>query len=865
MPTSWSEKLKQAVELPGKFLANGGHAQQDIPAQHRLLNASGMFVGWWVMDKVRHAVFGVKMKSEGEYVEVPIEEVPAPLRFLHKAIDWDPHSETADNQWKKLAYQLFPGVGAGVGAAVGSIYAFNRNGREQMFKASKTQKVLSLLDADFGAQYAQSAPLRALTAFFGTFSAASGLTFLYGMFLNNAFMAANGAKMFTATGGLAKGNLAPHKAAEAQLGTLKNYIEAGKGDAWAEQFVTKVMQPMFGHELNTPELQAQAVKTLQGKAAGYLKNYSASKKPVAEKDKEFASKIATDLVQALHLDPKNAKLGNANPIVRGFHSFLSGIGLGSVVNVGAQPTAKAGFGYALPVLGSGAAAAGLMLYANSANAATEDTLPDLVASESEPTLTSASTDNNTPTPPAQSTTVDLSIKHPHPEAAGKTPAEYVADAMATHNTNNKGNPPALLKWMGDAQLAVLPTNRMLCAIGLTAGLMLAGNMSKIATGYGLDKKAVDLTKLPTYLKGMHKIIPDYNPNDLLKSRNRLIYYGQWAAYSLGGLLGIKAGTDFAYSNVKNKNKDPHYLEDYLPRVSMHQGETWSWLGAFSGIFGSSSGLFNLPVPGLNYALGLAGRATSMQDRNFMLGGLNGMMSGATTTSFLRLREGMNYLCHYAANNPAETPSQLEFLAYTMLGPIFKDQLTVAHIQRFTEAVHEVRDKYWQEGGIPKEKRKEALATMREVFTGAGLEVLLIDMGLNPGTIAFDQLNGMTGAIGNLGISNKIKTEQDGYHKALAEHLTTYVTQGLISQERADWVKAGIEAMEHGKKMQALAPTPKEALPTPSAEIPSDSKFADKAPHKNSIEELIQRSEKPGNWSEAAQLSKANLAPVAVGG
>ena len=91
----------------------------------------------------------------------------------------------------------------------------------------------------------------------------------------------------------------------------------------------------------------------------------------------------------------------------------------------------------------------------------------------------------------------------------------------------------------------------------------------------------------------------------------------------------------------------------------------------------------------------------------------------------------------------------------MLGPIFKDKLTTEHIQKFTQAVHEVRDKFWQEGGIPKEKRNEAMKVMREVFTGAGLEVLLIDLGLNPGAVAFEQLNGLTGKIGNIGVSDKI--------------------------------------------------------------------------------------------------------------
>lgn len=845
-PMDWKKQFNQAIELPGKFLANGGHAQQDIPAQHRLLNASMMFGGWWALDQVRQVVFGLRMKSEGEYVEVPIEEVPAPLKFLHKSIQWDPHSETPDNQWKKLAYQLIPGAGAGIGAVAGSMYAFERNGRAQQYKATKTQKALSLLDADFAAQYSQSTSLRALSAFFGTFSAASGLTYLYGMFLNNAFAASNGAKIFS--GSLAHGNLAPHRAAEAQMGMLESYVKAGKSDAWAKQFVDRVMEPMFGHELNTPESQANAVKLLQGKAAQYLSEYKASKATPEAKAKQFGNKLATDLASMLHLDPKDARLGNANPIVWHFQNFLSSIGLAKPVAMAAPKNPARSFG-PLPALGAGAAVA-----------------TGLVALNMGSTASAAETTHSSSSSPSLSLH-SMELKHARPNADGKTPAEYVYEAMALHNAQYKGTPPpALLKWMGDAQLAVLPTNRIDCAIGLTAGLMLAGNMAKIATGFGLDGKPVEGGKVPTYLKWMQGAVKDYNPKGL-RPRDRWIKYAQWGVYSLGGMLGVKLGTDFAYRNVKNKNANPEYLEDYLPRVSMHQGETWSWLAAFSGIFGSASGLFALPIPGLNYAVGLASRATSMQDRNFMVGGLNGMMSGATTTSFLRLREGVNYLCHYAVENPAETPAQLEFLAYTMLGPIFKDQVTIEHIQRFTDAVHEVRDRYWQEGGIPKEKRKEALKTMREVFTGAGLEVLLMGMGLNPGAIAFNKLNGLTGTIGNVGITDKIKIEQDAYQHALEGRLPTYVQEGMISAECATWVKAGMEDMRHGRIPPSFTPgaQPCAEPANPSKTTEPQKTFAEKETRKNSIEGLIQRSEKPDDWRDAAKLRREHHAPAALGG
>lgn len=857
----WKAKLTKGLEWPAKFLANGGHAQQDIPSQHRLLNAGGMCAGWLTMDYVRHAAFGVRQKSEGEYVDVKLEEVPLPLRFLHKTIDWDPHSETAENQWKKLAYQMLPGLGAGIGAVAGSMYAFERNGRAQHAKELKGLEKLNLLDADFAAQYAQSTALRALAAFFGTFSSASGLTFLYGFFLNPSFVAANGAKIFT--GSLAKGNMAPHRAVEAQLGMLGSYVQeafkTGKmNEAWADQFVTRVLEPMFG-ELHSPVAKEQAVKTIQGlveksyqrAASKHIKPAEAAKEVTEELTKLLGDRgLDATVIKELGLDPAHAVPGNANPALHQFQSFLNSVGLGTPVKVGKQ---------AGVVANHAAQESHIFTTDNAIAAGSVGFTGGLIGASwqrGKEKETAASTANSTP--------------HTTPSAQGKTAAEYVSEVTREHKVNTSGTPPDWLKWMGDGQLAVLPIHRMCCAIGLTSGLMIAGNMAKIATGYGLDGKAVEFAKVPTYLQGLYKIVKDYNPKGL-DTRNRWIKYAQWGAYSLGGFAGIKLGSDYAYRNVHKKNKDPHYLEDYLPRVSMHQGDTWSWLSSFSGIFGSAAGLFSIPIPGINYGLSLAGRTTSMQDRNFMLPGLHGALSGSTTTSYLRLREGLNYLCHYTVGSPDKDPSQIEYLAYTLLGPIFKDELTADHIKRFTEAVHETRDQYWQEGGIPKEKRKEALATMKEVFTGPGLEVMLIDMGLNPGTIAFNALNGLTGVVGNLGAGTKIQKEQDDYHAALTSRLTKYTDEGLISRERAEWVKEGIEKMKRGEKPRALQPEPKEPeqappenLYTPSVPLPEKKTFTERA-KKGHIETLIDRADNKGDWRTQINLEPTHDVHPVIGG
>lgn len=435
------------------------------------------------------------------------------------------------------------------------------------------------------------------------------------------------------------------------------------------------------------------------------------------------------------------------------------------------------------------------------------------------------------------------IEHASPDTNGKSAAEYVYEAMAMHEKQYKGlgtPPPKFLEWVGNAALSNAPKTRFSAAAGLTIGLATTGTIANIVTGYNLKGKKI--TYVPDFLKPISGIIKGYNPGDITP-RNKFIRYAHAAIYTLGGMMGLKIATDLVYKKSKEKDKNPVFLEDYLAHISKMQSDNWSWLSAVSGGFGSAAGLFLIPLPVANYSINMVGGITSMQDRNTTVAGLNKVISGATTDSYLRLKEGSYYLANYAAGNPSKDPVKIEYIAYSILGPLFKDKLTAKHIQQFTDAVHEVRDHYWQEGGIPKDKRAEATDTMKQVFTGAGLEVLLIDMGLNPASVMFDKVNGLIGKLGNVGKADKIKEKQNAYWAALQERLPKYVTAGIISQERADWVNESIADMKQGK-----APKP---APVIQSEIEqSQGKPEPTAKTKEtSIDKLIKSSTRPGDWRE----------------
>jgi len=249
----------KALDVAG-YLQNGFHAMQTIPSQHRLLNATGM-IAFWVLGR-RLANIAVGETPEGK--EVKLEDVPAPLQFMHGVWKYNKYSDEPKDQWMKVCDQLFPAIFGAFGAILGSLVAFLNNNKDQRYKTfMKDKSSLSLLEADEAASYAQAIPLRVLAGVFAVFSSASGLTPLYGLFLNPAFNAAANRKMFAGAENLTgwkifgkptntqgKTPFAPSNAASNILDDLEAHFKAhgfeGKSmDEIADELIKSVIIPLF--------------------------------------------------------------------------------------------------------------------------------------------------------------------------------------------------------------------------------------------------------------------------------------------------------------------------------------------------------------------------------------------------------------------------------------------------------------------------------------------------------------------------------------------------------------------------------------------------------------------------------------------
>jgi len=389
---------------------------------------------------------------------------------------------------------------------------------------------------------------------------------------------------------------------------------------------------------------------------------------------------------------------------------------------------------------------------------------------------------------------------------GMTTEEYISAYEKLHNAMypGSGHNNRLLRffrWMGDAALAVPPVNRFWCAVGLTTGLWTAGTLAKTVTGVGFDRKEIKKETVPSFLQPIYKKLP-FDPNSL-KPADRWKRFAMWATFSLGGFIGIIMGTNYAYKKTYEKNKHAEYLEDYIARTSQHQSDSWRPLAAFSGVFGSSAGYFMIPIPGLNYAMGIANRTTLMQDRKNMIPGFGDWWSGANGTFLYGAREGLQYMIDYAVNNPSRDPADLPGMVNSILLPLYGEKFTAAHLQRFTDEIFKIRDKYClQEEGVLKKDKKALKAELQARFTKGGLETLLYDMGLDPRSITFTGQNGVSGKIGNtLGATGAIEKDQKAYHVKVSARLNAY-------EEQKNAIPAAPETPELTRKLDDFATPPK---------------------------------------------------------
>jgi hypothetical protein len=199
---SFADRFAPAMKNLANAYKDGCHADQAVPASHRLYNAVGMFGAFAAGAHIRDVLRGFDSKNE----VIEKDEVIFLLQPLHGLLAYNHYSDEPKDRWMKILCQMIPAVFGATGAIMGSV-AYSKkpapkqeHGREPAMNAIKDRvakgDAVGGFELDDAASHSQAWPMRVLAGVFATFSAASGLNFFYGVFLNSAFSASNNRQMY---------------------------------------------------------------------------------------------------------------------------------------------------------------------------------------------------------------------------------------------------------------------------------------------------------------------------------------------------------------------------------------------------------------------------------------------------------------------------------------------------------------------------------------------------------------------------------------------------------------------------------------------------------------------------------------------
>lgn len=307
------------------------------------------------------------------------------------------------------------------------------------------------------------------------------------------------------------------------------------------------------------------------------------------------------------------------------------------------------------------------------------------------------------------------------------------------------------------------SHRVHCAAGLTAGMWLGDKIMDALTGVKFDGRILAKDDIWEPLQKLHGILK-FNPNSDLP-KDKWMQVLRWGVPGVIGAVAVVQGSRMFFEKRHATVKKAVYLDEVEDKGTFAQSNPWSYASAVASLFGSASGLQMLPFG--NYATSLGTRYSLGSGRKVSLPVVGKYWSN-NSTLFPYGPPGMiELLIKESVNNKSFDPELLETYAIGILKPWFK-KVTPAQIESFVMEVHRVRDKFFQEGGVPEEMKAQLEQELKAHFKGAGLEDTLEHIGLDPMKATIAE-NGWSGAIANaLGGKGTVDRIKHDYRESYAE-------------------------------------------------------------------------------------------------
>lgn len=747
------------------------------PSLHRFWNAAGVMSGLFVGRKLMDWMVGQEVTGK----DVDRDEVPLILRPLHGCLAYNHFSDDPKDRWMKVIDRVIPAILGAYGGYQGSEFFFNGGnwGAPSRFgtitEAMKDPNKITMEAAEDATSMIQSKPWRAMSGVASMFGSSSGFSLIpgpwnYGSTLGMSFLAVPRNKVIFP--GLGK-FLTNTQSADYPYGPpelLKRMVAyATHNPDRAPQQINKMGKAILGAWFGgsaTPERVEMFVKEVHAVRDKFFHDGG-----VPENLKKECEAELTKLFRGIGLESTLRKVG-LNPLEAqiGEHGLMSNIArlMGkdeeikkvltsyrkSYLARNPQDTAlaariplpyrEASATPAIAILGTGGAALAMAKPNNH----------EFLEQEAQIKAFGKKGDNE---------------KH---EDGTQEKAPHEHGKSHTIGTGLNGKPLDVMEWLTDGfnSQETLGRHRTMCAAGLTVGGLVGMKLAEALTGRTLTGIAVPKDKINKMLQPLYKKLSYNQHSDNPKDRWAMVV--NYLIPAITGASGVVTASNMFFEDRREKGKKAEFIDEYDDKAGMVQAGPWTALTAITSVIATPSGNVFLPFPFPNYGTALGTRFSLMSGREVIMPGMGRFWTNNRSRYPVGAAKLVDYMIKYAVNNPDRDPAQLDEIAYGVLAPWFNN-VNAEQVNKFVDQLHEVRDKFIREGGIPEEYKTQCEKELVAHFRGAGLEETLKSIGLDPEKAVIGQ-NGFAGEVANfLGTKKDIQALQkeylDKYHTRQHTH------------------------------------------------------------------------------------------------
>lgn len=755
------------------------------PNLHRLYNAAGLMAGIVVGRKLMDIAAGQKIDG----TPVDKEDVPLPLKPLHGVLAYDHFSDDPKHRWMKIFDQIVPAALGGLGAAAGSVFFFRKDFFHEIDKRmALPAKDFTLSEAEHRSLYHISKPWGLISGLSAVFGSASGFGLFpspvnYSSTLGTTFSIRAGRTMaapwwrkmwnshtqypFRPTKLInrmvdyiaANPEAHPERLESYAVGILKTWFK-GAEEKHIKAFVDEILaqRNQFLKEGRLPEEAEAKVRESMKQLFGNLQAH-----PGME-----------NLLIKIGLDPRQAAIGDMGIVSTIAHWFGDALGFRTSRKIAAtRKLMQEGMELRHPELKK-------IPFTPQAPHYSDTTGKKIAAGAfvgvGAATAYSISTARDT-----WLCDLDAGSYASPADATQKTPAaserQGTSHAHKVHSKRQHGfvNGRVLDAAEGVTGMfsAGIGTHRLHCAAGLTVGSWLGDKIMEALTGATFQGAKVPKEKVWKPLRKLYKILP-YEPKSDLP-HDKWMQILRWAVPAALGGMAVIQGSKMFFADRHRQLKGAKYLDEVEDKATEKQSNSWGATSAVTALFGYPSGLPMLPF--LNYSTHLGTRYSMASGRKVSLPVIGKLWSNNSTLFPFGPPGMLNLLIKEAVNNKRFDPELLETYAIGVLKPWFKN-VTPEQVTEFVMKVHEIRDKFFKEGGVPEDLKAQLEKELTAHFRGAGLEETLEHIGLDPAKAEIAS-NGWSGAIANrLGAKKTIE-------KIKADYVAGYRARHAKREESPD--------------------------------------------------------------------------------